>query len=88
MTCGTKDGKPHVHTPLKAMRLKCLDCCCGSSREVEKCTVKTCALYPYRFGKHPTRQGRVMTDEQKRVAGERLALARAKKSILSDSDKR
>lgn len=44
-------------SPLKAIRLKCLDCCCGSSNEVKLCTVKHCPLYPYRFGKNPNRQG-------------------------------
>jgi len=78
MSCGTKDGKPHIHTPLKAMRLKCLDCCCGSSHEVEKCTVPTCALYPYRFGKTPESKRRVMTPEQKAAAVERLSRIRQK----------
>ena len=41
-------------TPIKAMRAKCLDCCCGSPKEVRLCPVKECALYPYRFGKRPT----------------------------------
>ena len=40
-------------TPMKAMRAKCLDCCCDSFVEVKNCTVKTCALYPYRFGRRP-----------------------------------
>ena len=78
MSCGTKEGKSHVHTPLKAMRHKCLDCCAGSSKEVELCSVKDCALYPYRFGKHPTRKGRAMSEEQKAAAAERLARGRAK----------
>lgn len=34
----------------KAIRAKCLDCCCGSSNEVEKCPADDCPLYPYRFG--------------------------------------
>ncbi len=50
-------------TPLKAIRLKCLDCCCGSSNEVKLCTVERCALYPFRFGKNPYR--REMTPEEK-----------------------
>ncbi len=56
MSCETKDGKPHIHTPLRAMRKKCLDCCGNSSREVELCPVRDCALYPYRLGKHPTKK--------------------------------
>ena len=40
-------------TPIKAMRKKCLDCCCGSNKEVRECTVVKCAIYAYRFGKRP-----------------------------------
>ncbi|SVE37340.1 uncharacterized protein METZ01_LOCUS490194 [marine metagenome] len=42
-------------TPIKAMRAKCLDCCCGSPKEVRLCPVIECALYPYRFGRRPTK---------------------------------
>ena len=38
-------------TRKKAIRLKCLDCCAGSSAEVRKCTCYNCALYRYRLGK-------------------------------------
>ena len=44
-------------TPLKAIRAKCLDCCCDSSNEVRSCTVEKCPLYPFRFGKNPNRAG-------------------------------
>jgi hypothetical protein len=40
-------------TPMKAIRAKYLDCCCGSFQEVRLCTVEKCPLYPYRFGKRP-----------------------------------
>ncbi len=40
-------------TPMKAIRAKCLDCCCGSAHEVKLCTCQDCTLYPYRFGKNP-----------------------------------
>ncbi|MBU2576515.1 MAG: hypothetical protein KKF50_02235 [Nanoarchaeota archaeon] len=40
-------------TPIKSIRLKCLDCCCGSSYEVSKCLCVECSLYAYRFGKRP-----------------------------------
>lgn len=40
-------------TPIKAIRLKCLDCCCNSANEVKFCKCNSCALYPYRFGKRP-----------------------------------
>jgi hypothetical protein len=41
-------------TPIKAIRAKCLDCCCGSRNEVRACTIPDCSLYPYRFGRRPT----------------------------------
>ena len=44
--------------PLKAIRAKCLDCCCGSVKSVRYCpcdgTHSTwCPLWPYRFGMRP-----------------------------------
>jgi hypothetical protein len=53
MTRENKNGEPPLYTPMKAMRRKCLDCCCGSPKEVELCPVKDCPLYAYRFGKRP-----------------------------------
>ena len=61
--------------PLKAIRLKCIDCC-ESQAEVKLCPVKTCALWPYRFGRNPFRKKREMTEEQKQSASARLKLAR------------
>lgn len=40
-------------TPIKAIRQKCLDCCCGHTAEVRNCAVKNCAIYPYRMGHRP-----------------------------------
>lgn len=37
-------------SPLKAIRAKCLDCCCGQTKEVRECTLKTCPLWPFRSG--------------------------------------
>jgi len=42
-------------TPIQSIRAKCLDCCCGSYKEIRLCPVKNCALYPYRMGKRPKR---------------------------------
>ena len=42
-------------TPLRSIRLKCLDCCCNSSFEVRLCLCTDCALHIYRFGKNPHR---------------------------------
>ena len=32
----------------QAIRQKCMDCCGGMRREVERCTISSCPLYPYR----------------------------------------
>lgn len=37
-------------TRAKAIRLKCLDCCCGSAHEVRACVCRDCTLWRYRFG--------------------------------------
>ena len=38
-------------TRSKAIREKCLDCCCGSAYEVRQCTATNCPLWIYRLGK-------------------------------------
>lgn len=40
-------------SPLKAIRLKCLDCSGGSFNEVKLCPVEKCPLYPFREGRNP-----------------------------------
>lgn len=42
---------------LKAIKLKCLDCCGGVWKEVQECPAKdTCFLHPYRLGKNPLKK--------------------------------
>lgn len=65
-------------TPLKAVRLKCLDCVCGQLAEVRKCPDTTCPLYPFRLGKNPNQSARVLTEAQREAARVRLANARKK----------
>lgn len=62
--------------PVKAIREKCLDCCCGSYTEVSTCTTTKCALYPFRFGKNPYRQRKELTEEQRQALRDRMAEAR------------
>jgi len=50
-------GDIKIHTPLKSIRLKCLDCCCGNVAEVRRCEIDSCTLWPYRFGKRPSTVG-------------------------------
>lgn len=35
----------------KAIRAKCLDCCCQQQGEVDQCPVEQCPIWPYRYGK-------------------------------------
>ena len=44
-------------TPIRAIRLKCLDCSAESPHEVNKCVIPECSLYIYRFGKNPAKKG-------------------------------
>lgn len=36
-------------TRARAIRAKCLECCCGNSAEVRDCEIKTCSLWIYRM---------------------------------------
>ncbi len=36
---------------LKSIRLNCLECSGGSSKEVQACTVTNCTLHQFRYGK-------------------------------------
>ena len=52
-------------TPIKAIRKKCLDCCCGQAQEVRLCDVKkTCALHAYRMGHRPKDDKSITSDEK------------------------
>ncbi|MCD8215263.1 MAG: hypothetical protein LUC97_06465 [Clostridiales bacterium] len=62
-----------ITNPVKAIRAKCLDCCCGSSNEVKLCPAEDCPLHPFRFGKNPYRQQRNYTEEQRQAIAERLS---------------
>lgn len=65
-----------VQSPLKAIREKCLDCCCGFKNEIRLCNIKNCALYPFRFGHNPYKKKKEYTDEELEVLKERLKMAR------------
>ena len=46
-----------IRTPIKAIRAKCIDCCCGSAHEVRMCPVVLCPLHEYRLGHRPKTEG-------------------------------
>ena len=69
--------------PVKAIREKCLDCCCGSATEVNLCGITDCALYPFRNGKNPYRKKREYSGEELEAMRERaktMANSRSKKA--------
>ncbi len=45
-------------TALQAIRVKCVECNCGSAAAVRKCEQADCPLFPYRFGHNPNRTGK------------------------------
>jgi hypothetical protein len=67
--------KFRARNPLKGIREKCLDCCCGNASEVRKCVALDCPLWPYRMGCNPFRKRRELSVEQKRERLRRLAQA-------------
>lgn len=72
-------------TPMKAIRLKCLDCCNGQASEVKVCGATECPIYPFRMGRRPDISptydtGRELTDEQR----EQIALRLNKRKKFAD----
>ena len=65
-----------AQNPLKAIREKCLDCCCGNAAEVRKCVADDCALWPFRMGTNPFRKKNELTPAVKRQRAERLRKSR------------
>jgi len=40
-------------SPLKAIRLRCIDCCAGQMNEVALCPAKACPSWAFRHGVNP-----------------------------------
>ena len=74
-------------TPMKAIRLKCKDCCNGSPMEVKLCPSTDCPLYPFRMGKNPFRQKREYTDEERAEIAARLSKGRTQPSVSEAASK-
>lgn len=47
----------------KAIRLKCLDCCCGQPSEVRRCPAENCPLWRYRMGREIKGENDEFSDE-------------------------
>jgi len=51
--CGENEIREVNLTPIKAIRLKCLDCTAGQPKIVRECHINDCPLWPYRMGRRP-----------------------------------
>ena len=76
----------HITSPIKVIRAKCIDCCCGQSSEVKLCPSIKCPLYPFRMGKNPFHAKREYTDEQQATMAERLSKIRRQKQGENRND--
>ena len=70
---------------LKAIRLKCLDCCCDSAYEVKLCPCEKCPLHPFRFGKNPYRTKKEYSEEELEKKREIMKKAREAKKANNTS---
>lgn len=80
---------PQALTPMKAIREKCIDYMCGSVREVERCQIRDCSLWPYRFGFNPyvePRHAPQLTEQQKVANAARLRELAAKRREERERD--
>lgn len=79
-------GEAAKLSPMKAIRAKCLDCCCNQPNEVRLCPIDGCPLYQYRFGHNPRiKREKLEGDalEAARERGRRLAeLSKAQKDAV------
>ena len=70
-------------SPLRALRLSCLDCCAGSAQEVAMCMSLRCPSWPFRMGTNPHRklpsgeQLQAMQERGRRLARESCASSSA-----------
>ena len=72
MTVGELAALGHNQvSPLRALRLRCIDCCGGSPSEVRLCTAVQCSAWPFRMGRNPWR---APPSEARVALGRRLAL--------------
>ena len=67
-------------TPLKAIRLKCLDCMCQNAAEVARCVCPGCSLFPFRLGHNPNIKRKERTAEEQAKINEQMARLRQKKN--------
>lgn len=50
----------------KAIRMKCLDCCCGQQAEVRKCPATNCPLWRYRMGREENDELKLIREKRQK----------------------
>lgn len=68
-------------TVMEALRARCIECCSGSAQEVRYCVAFKCPSWPFRMGKNPWVEKRVLSEEHKAKAAEALAKARTNRRV-------
>ena len=72
-------------TPLRAIRLKCLDCMLGSSNEVSLCPSRDCPLFRFRFGRNPNiKLSDAERERRSRMARENLSFTQDVRGVDFD----
>jgi hypothetical protein len=56
-------------TRAKAIRLKCLDCCCNQYAEIRLCEIKECPLWRFRMGKEEKDESYYRTHQEQNISG-------------------
>ena len=61
-----------ILSPLKSIRLKCMECSNYSAYEVKHCPITDCNLYAFRLGRNPNIKKRELTPEQREALADRF----------------
>lgn len=75
---GVEKGKENRISPLRAIRLNCIECM--GEHNPSKCEITHCKLWPFRLGKDPYRKKRELTEQQKERLKDTLKKAREAKN--------
>jgi hypothetical protein len=76
MSMGELEQLGHARlSPVRALRLRCLDCCNGSAQEVRLCTAVDCPSWPFRMGRNPWRTP--LDDQERAQRADRMKRNRA-----------
>ncbi len=75
-----------AQNPVKAIRARCIDCCCGDASEVRKCVAVDCPSWPFRMGSNPFRKKLALTDAERRQRIANLRGARKAGSVPASAE--